>query len=112
MQARAPDAPGVAAEPFRLRQCLNAADAKDPSAVLGALANPGASDCSYSDKSYIGDTFRFTMRCAGGFGIVAHGEIRYSADTMDGSISAVANVAGANTELRNSVSARRRGGCE
>jgi len=111
LETRVAAQPGFTPEPFRLKQCLTAADAKDPSALLGGLANPGASDCSYSDKSYAGNTFRFTMQCAGSLGIRSHGEVTFSADSMNGTVSASANVGGEKTELRNRISGRRLGGC-
>ncbi len=103
--------PGFTPGPFRLQQCLTAADAKDPSALLGGLANPGASGCSYSDKSYSGNTFRFSMQCGGSFGIKSHGEVTFSANTINGTLSAIADVGGEKTELSNKISARRLGGC-
>jgi len=103
--------PGFKPEPFSLQQCLTAADTKDPSALLGGMTNPGATGCSYSDKSYSGNTFRFTMKCAGSFGTQSHGEVTFSADNMNGTISATANVGGEKTEFSSRVSARRLGGC-
>jgi hypothetical protein len=103
--------PDFAPEPVHLRQCLTSADARDPSALLGGIANPGASDCAYSDKSYSGNTFRFSMQCAGSLGIQSRGEVTFSADAMNGTISAIANVGGEKTELSNKISARRLGGC-
>ena len=111
LETRVAAQPGFTPEPFRLKQCLTAADAKDPSALLGGLANPGASGCSYSDKSYSGNTFRFTMQCAGSLGIRSHGEVTFSADSMNGTVSASANVGGEKTELSNRISGRRLGGC-
>jgi hypothetical protein len=111
LETRVAAQPGFNPEPFRLQQCLTAADAKDPSALLGGLANPGAGGCSYSDKSYSGNTFRFSMRCGGSFGIKSHGEVTFSANTMTGTISAIADVGGEKTELSNKISARRLGGC-
>jgi hypothetical protein len=111
LETRVAAQPGFSPEPFRLQQCLTAADAKDPSALLGGLANPGASGCSYSDKSYSGNTFRFSMQCGGSFGIKSHGEVTFSANAMNGTIYAIADVGGGKTELSNKISARRLGGC-
>jgi hypothetical protein len=102
---------GVAPEPLRLQQCLTAADAGDPGALLGGIANPGASGCEYSDKSYSGNTFKFSMRCKGGVGIQSQGEVSFTADSMNGTVSVVADVDGKKTELSNKVTARRLGGC-
>ncbi len=111
LEARVAAQPGFAPEPFRLTQCLTAADTRDPSKVLGGLANPGASGCTYTDKVYAGNTFRFSMQCAGNFAIQSQGEVSFTADAMNGTITAVANVGGQKTEFSNKVSARRLGGC-
>lgn len=103
--------PGLAPEPLRLTQCLTSADAKDPSKLLGGLANPGASGCNYTDKEYLGNRFHFAMQCGGAMALQSQGEVRFSSDSMSGTIVTVANVGGARTELSNKVSARRIGGC-
>ena len=102
---------GFTPEPYTLKQCLTAADTKDPSKLLGGIANPGASGCTYTDKTYSGNTFRFSMQCAGSFALQSRGEVSFTADSMNGSITAVADVGGAKTEVSNKVSARRLGGC-
>ncbi|MSQ70662.1 MAG: DUF3617 family protein [Betaproteobacteria bacterium] len=111
METRVPAQPGFAPPPFQLSQCLSAADAKDPSKVLGGIANPGATGCTYGDKSYSGNTFRFTISCEGTFGIKSKGQVTFDANTINGTIDAVAMVAGEKTELVNKISARRLGGC-
>ena len=111
LETRVAAQPGFTPEPFRLRQCLTAADARDPSALLGGVANPGASGCTYGNKAYAGDSFRFSMQCAGSYAIQAQGEVSFTADSMNGTINAVANVGGQKSELSNQISARRLGGC-
>ncbi len=111
LENRVANQPGFAPQPFRLTQCLNAADAQDPSALLGGLANPGASDCTYADKTYSGNTFRFSMQCAGSFAIRSQGEVSFTADTMKGTINTVADVGAEKLKLGNKISARRLGGC-
>lgn len=111
LEMRVPAQPGFAPEPLRLRQCLTLADAKDPSALLGGLANPGASGCSYRDKTYSGNTFRFTMECAGSFAIRSEGMVTFSSDSMNGTVNAVADVGGTRTETSSRIFARRLGGC-
>ena len=111
LEARVAAQPGFTPEPFHLQQCLTAADARDPSALLGGLANPGASGCSFSDKSYSGNTFRFSMQCVGSLGMRAHGEVTFSAEAMNGTISASADAGGEKIETSNRISGRRLGGC-
>ena len=100
-----------APEPVRIRQCLTAADAKDPGKLLNGVANPGASGCTYTNKAYSGNSFRFSMQCAGSFAIQSQGEVSFTADTMNGTITAIASLGGEKTEFSNTVSARRLGGC-
>ena len=111
METRVPSEPGFTPPAFSLTQCLTAEDARDPSRVLGGVSNPGASNCNYTDKSYSGNTFTFAMQCGGGYGIKASGRIAFTANTMDGTIQSMANVAGKPVETQNKISARRLGGC-
>ena len=111
LEGRVAAQPGFAAGPVRLTQCLTAADTMDPGMLLGGLANPGASGCTYTSKAYSGNTFRFSMQCAGILTMHSQGEVSFSADAMSGSMDAVTNVGGEKTEFSSRVSARRLGGC-
>src|SRR5712692_1580097 len=94
METRVPAEPGFAPPPFQITQCLTDADARDPSRVLGGVSNPGATGCSYSDQSYSGNTFSFSMQCSGSYGINASGRVSFTADTMQGTIDSTAQVGG------------------
>ena len=111
LETRVPASPDFSAAPATMNQCLTAQDAQDPSRVLGGAANPGASDCTYTDKRFVGNTFSFRMQCAGSFGIQAQGEITYSATSMEGSIVSTANMTGQATEFHSKLAAHRLGGC-
>ena len=111
METRVASDPGFAPAPFRMTQCLSAADARDPARLLGQIANPGASGCSYTERNYAGDSLSFKLQCAGSYGIASRGQVSFSATSMDGSITADANVGGASVQLQNKLSARRIGGC-
>jgi len=111
METRVASAPGFAPAPFQLTQCLTAEDAREPARLLGQISNPGASGCAYSERSYSGNSLSFTMQCAGSYGIASRGQIAFTADTMNGSITATANVGGSSVETQNKVSARRIGAC-
>src|SRR5260370_33440343 len=52
METRAASAPGFAPAPFHLTQCLTAEDARDPGRLLGQIANPAATACTYTDRTY------------------------------------------------------------
>jgi hypothetical protein len=111
METRVPAEPGFAPPPFSLTQCLTDADARDPSRVLGGVSNPGATGCTYTDKNYAGNTFSFSMQCAGTYAIKATGRVSFTADTMDGTIMSTASVGGKPVETQNKISARRLGNC-
>ena len=111
METRTQAAPGFQPAPFTVNQCFTAADARDPAKLLGGLSNPGASDCQYTEKSYSGNTFRFAMQCGGAYALQSRGEVTFDAQTMNGLITAKANIAGMQTEFQNKLSARRIGGC-
>ena len=111
METRTQAAPGFQPAPFTVNQCFTAADARDPSRLLGGLSNPGASDCQYTEKSYSGNTFKFAMQCGGAYALQSRGEVTFDAQTMNGLINAKANIAGAVTEFQNKMSARRVGDC-
>jgi len=76
----------------------------------GAYPAP-ASGCSYTNKSDSGGTFSFTMQCGGAYAIQSRGVVAYSAETMNGTITAVANIGGQKMEFTNRVAARRLGAC-
>ena len=111
METRVPSEPGFTPPAFQMTQCFTPEDARDPSRVLGGVSNPGASGCKYTDKSYAGSTFSFTMQCEGGYGIKSTGHISFSADTMNGTIESTATVAGKPVQTQNKIAARRLGGC-
>ena len=111
LETRVPSEPGFAPPAFQIRQCFTAGDARDPSRVLGGVSNPGATGCQYTNQSYAGNSFSFTMQCTGSYGIKATGRVSYTADSMDGLIESTANVAGKPVQTQNKISARRLGGC-
>ncbi|WP_212785792.1 DUF3617 domain-containing protein [Ferrigenium kumadai] len=111
VENRGLDSPDVTSEPITISRCLTEEDAQDPSGVLGGVANPGMADCTYTQRSFSGNTFRFKMRCDGSLGLQARGEVTYSAISMDGSIISMANMDGQAIMLESKITARRRGGC-
>jgi hypothetical protein len=101
----------IAMLPVTANQCLTAADAKDPSKLLGSVANPGASGCTYTDKRYSGNTFSFAMTCGGTLAIKATGQVSFTPTTMSGTINTNANINGQSVDMKNEVKAERVGDC-
>ncbi|HYR05733.1 MAG TPA: DUF3617 family protein [Gallionella sp.] len=100
--------PDFSPAPVTMQQCLTDMDVQAPSRILGGVSNPGAMNCTYTEKSNSGNVFRFKMECAGSLGIQARGEITYSASSMDGRI---VTIAGQTTELQSRITAHHLGGC-
>jgi hypothetical protein len=93
------------------RAALVAADARDPSRVIGPLSTPGATGCRYTERSYAGNTFRFALDCAGSLGIQSRGSVTFGAESFDGTLAATANLGGQAVEFESRVSGRRLGDC-
>ena len=111
METRASATPGFQPAPVTVNQCFTAADARDPSKILGGMSNPGASGCQYTEQSFSGNTFRFAMQCSGAYALQTRGEVTFDAQSMNGNITAKGNVGGTQTEFQNKISARRAGNC-
>ncbi len=111
LETRVAATPDFSPPPNTMNQCLTEQDAQDPSRVFGGVANPGASDCTYTEKSYVGDTLNFKMKCAGTLSLEARGEITSSATSMQGSIVSTANLSGQAIEMQSKITAHRLGGC-
>lgn len=111
LETRVPAEPAFAPMPFSLTQCLTEADARDPSRILGAASNPGATECSYTDRNYSGNTFTFSMQCSGLFAIKASGQVSFTADNMQGTIDSTATIGGKEVQQVSKISARRLGAC-
>ena len=111
MESRVTSDPGWKPQPFILTQCLTAGDAKDPTRLIGSIASPGASGCSYTEKSYSGNVFRFAMDCSGSYRLRSRGEVNFSASSFNGRITTSGSINGQATEFSNLVSGRRVGSC-
>src|SRR5271156_2708516 len=111
MESRVASSPEYAPAPVSLKQCLTAEDAREPGRLLGQIANPGATGCKYSERTYSGNSLSFTVQCTGNFAIVSRGNVMFTPDTMNGDITATANLNGSSVEMQNKISARRIGPC-
>ena len=111
MESRVPTDTGWTPSPFNLTQCFTASDAQDPSRLISSISTPGATACNYTEKSYSGSTFRFTLDCSGYYGLKSKGSVTFSANSFNGNITATGSVSGQATEFQNRVSGTRVGGC-
>lgn len=111
METQVAASPDLSPAPYTTSQCLTEQDAQDPSRVFGSAANPGVSDCTFTEKQFFGSTFRFQMQCADTPGMKTRGEINYTTTTMEANIVSTGNWMGQTTEIQSKVTARRLGGC-
>jgi len=111
LEAKVEAEPGFQPGPMTLTQCITKQDALDPSKVLSPIASAGATDCSYTNKNYAGQEFRFTMQCSGTLKLTTTGEVTFSATTLRGAITTSSLIDGKNVEFKSTLSGRRVGEC-
>jgi hypothetical protein len=111
LEARVDAEPDFQPGPMTLNQCVTADDARDPSKILGPLASAGASGCSYSEKRYAGQEFRFTMHCSGTLELKTTGEVTFSATMLRGMITTSSVIDGKKVEFKSALVGRRLGDC-
>jgi hypothetical protein len=69
------------------RQCLTAADARDPGRMLAEMSVPGATGCAISDKGGSSGHLEFDVKCEGIFAIGGHGAVDYTPETLQGTLN-------------------------
>jgi len=112
METRVPADSGFQPPVAKITQCITPATAKDPGMLFTQIGNPGASNCRFQDRNYHGgNTFTFAMTCKGTYQIRSSGKVSFTKETMEGTVSAVANVDNKDVETQNKLTARRVGGC-
>ncbi len=84
MESGVASSPGWKPQPFELTQCLTASDAQNPAGVLLGMGSTGATGCDFPGKQLSGNTLKFEVSCAGTLGIKGHGEVTYTATTLEG----------------------------
>lgn len=111
MESRVANDAAWTPSPFGLTQCLSAADAKDPSKVIGSISTAGATGCTYTEKTYTGSTLRFALECTGTFALKPRGSVTFSANSFNGNITATSNMGGQTVEMQNRLAGKRLGNC-
>ena len=94
--------------PLVQTRCFTAADARDPSRILGPEA--GAA-CEFSNQRDTGSEFTFDISCGGSNSLRGSGKARYGRDSIDAEIELGGNVAGQNFASRSRIAGRRLGAC-
>jgi len=111
LEASVESAPGFAPGPMAVNQCFSKADAADPAKFLAAVETTAAGDCTFTDRTYVGDTFRFRMVCEGTLHLQTSGEITFSATTLNGVVLTSAALDGKAVEFKSVLRGRRLGDC-
>ncbi len=110
-----PSAPGFKPEPVAVRQCLSVADARDPSRLLTGIANPGASNCNFTDKRESPGHTDFAVSCEGLFAIEGRGSVDYTPSSIRGRLDISFRTGSADNTQRvesvSRISGRRIGNC-
>ena len=112
LETRVPAESGFQPPAYKMTQCITPETAKDPGMLFSQMGNPGASNCRYQDRNYHGgNNFTFAMTCQGTYQLRTSGKVDFTKDTMDGTVSAIANIGDRDVETQNKLTARRIGGC-
>lgn len=111
LEARVEAEPEFQPGPFIVNQCVTKHDTGDLSKVLAPLTTAGATDCSYSDRHYVGKTFRFAVQCSGTLHLKTTGEVTFSATTMHGTLTTSSTIDGKTVEFTSAIAGHRLGDC-
>ena len=110
-----PSEPGFKQEPVKMNQCLGAAEVRDPGRLLMSIANPGAGNCSFSDKRESPGHTEFTLKCSGLFAISGRGSVDYTPNSMQGRLNIGFSIssegASPRVESVSQIRGKRIGGC-
>jgi Protein of unknown function (DUF3617) len=111
LEARVESDPAFQPGPITLNQCVSKDGPRDPGTLLGPIAEAGATGCSYSEQSYVGQEFRFTMQCAGILELKTTGTVTFSATTLRGTLTTSSSIDGKKVEFKSALVGHRLGEC-
>jgi len=97
------------AGPIVETRCISEAEAAHPEQLL---AQTGHERCVFSEARDTGAEYTFSVACQGGpVPITGHGLVRYTADTLDGTIDLVVEQSNLKITTHSKVRGRRLGSC-
>jgi hypothetical protein len=111
LEAKVDAEPGFQPGPITVNQCVTKSDTRDPSKLLAPIASAGASGCNYSEKSYVGQKFRFAMQCSGTLELKTTGEVTFTATALRGTLTTSSSIDGKTVELKSTLVGHRLGDC-
>ncbi|MEA3195160.1 MAG: hypothetical protein QOD26_3493 [Betaproteobacteria bacterium] len=93
--------------PITQARCLSGEDARDPTRLVGAGAG-----CEFSNKRDTGSEITFDVVCSGQVPMNGSGAVRYTAQTVAGSLELAANMGNQRIMTRSQLTGRRLGECK
>jgi hypothetical protein len=111
LEASVDAAPGFAPGPLSVNQCFTKQDVRDPGKLLSSVTTAGASDCSYTERGYVGDHFRFKMQCGGTLHLQSSGDVSVAPGRIDGVMTTTSTIDGMQVEFHSTIHGRRLGDC-
>ena len=93
--------------PVTQARCLTPEDARDPSRLIGAGAG-----CEFSNRRDTGSEITFNVACTGQVPMSGSGAVRYSAQSVDGTLELTANLGNQSLLTRSRLSGKRLGDCK
>ncbi|HEY8249122.1 MAG TPA: DUF3617 family protein [Burkholderiales bacterium] len=97
--------PAGALAPIVQTRCLTREDARDPSRLVGGAG------CEFSDRRDTGSEMSFNVSCGGQLPMRGSGLVRYTSQSVDGSLELSAETGGQKIMTRSRVVGRRLGAC-
>ena len=98
--------PGAMA-PITQARCISQEDARDPSRLVGAGAG-----CEFSNKRDTGSQITFDVACSGQVPMSGSGAVRYTAQSVEGTLELAANMGNQRILTRSQLAGRRLGECK
>ena len=96
----------AALAPVTRARCITAEEARDPSRLVGGA------DCQFSNRRDSGSEISFDVACGGQLPMRGSGAVRYTAQSIDGTLNISADTGGQKIMTRSRIAGRRLGACE
>ena len=92
--------------PVTQARCLTQEEARDPSRLVG-----GGAECAFSNRRESGSEITFDVSCGGPVPMRGSGSVRYSPQSVDGTLEISADSGGQKIMTHSRIAGRRLGAC-
>ena len=93
--------------PVTQARCLTREDARDPTRLIGTGAG-----CEFSNRRDTGSEITFNVACTGQVPMSGSGAVRYTEQTVDGTLELTANLGNQRLLTRSRLAGKRLGDCK